>query len=187
MNKREIRKEYLLKRKTITDMQQREFDRRIIDHFRSVSFKDAQYVLSYAPIHERREFDPGPCEQLLRLENNVQIFWPKLFGNDRMEAVLKDEHSALSKNRYNIVEPVSTEAIDPHMLHAVFVPLLAFDLHGFRVGYGKGFYDRFLARCTPEVMKIGFSYYGPIDSIEDADAYDIPLNVCITPERIYEF
>jgi 5-formyltetrahydrofolate cyclo-ligase len=187
MTKREIRKEYMLKRKMITDMQQGEFDRHILDHFRSLSFKGAQYVLSYAPIHERKEFDPAPCEQLLRFQSNVQIFWPKLFGNDRMEAVLKDENSTLSKNHYNIAEPVSTDKIDPQMLHAVFVPLLAFDLRGFRVGYGKGFYDRFLARCSPDVMKLGFSYYKPVDRIEDADTYDIPLNVCITPERIYEF
>jgi 5-formyltetrahydrofolate cyclo-ligase len=187
MTKREIRKEFMQKRKLITDVQQSEFDRHILDQFRSISFKDARYVLSYAPIHERKEFDPGPCEQVLRFESNVQVFWPKLFGNDRMEAVLKDEHSALSRNHYNIVEPVSSDTIDPQMLHAVFVPLLAFDLRGFRVGYGKGFYDRFLARCNPDVSKIGFSYYKPVDRIEDADTYDIPLNVCITPERIYEF
>src|SRR5687768_5985111 len=120
MTKREIRKEFMQKRKLITDVQQSEFDRHILDQFRSISFKDARYVLSYAPIHERKEFDPGPCEQVLRFESNVQVFWPKLFGNDRMEAVLKDEHSALSRNHYNIVEPVSSDTIDPQMLHVVF-------------------------------------------------------------------
>jgi 5-formyltetrahydrofolate cyclo-ligase len=55
------------------------------------------------------------------------------------------------------------------------------------VGYGKGCYDRFLALCRPDIIKIGFSYFEPINEISDTDKFDIPLNYCITPERIYEF
>jgi 5-formyltetrahydrofolate cyclo-ligase len=69
----------------------------------------------------------------------------------------------------------------------VFVPLLAFDNDGYRVGYGKGFYDKFLAKCRPDVLKVGLSYFDAIDTISDRAQFDIPLNYCITPQRIYEF
>ncbi|HEX8461529.1 MAG TPA: 5-formyltetrahydrofolate cyclo-ligase, partial [Segetibacter sp.] len=69
----------------------------------------------------------------------------------------------------------------------VFVPLLAYDKRGYRVGYGKGFYDRYLSLCKPEVLKVGFSYFGPEESIDDTHQFDVPLNYCITPDNIYEF
>jgi 5-formyltetrahydrofolate cyclo-ligase len=67
------------------------------------------------------------------------------------------------------------------------VPLLAFDEKGFRVGYGKGFYDRFLKQCKDGGIKIGLSYFNPIDTIEDAGEFDVPLNFCITPQKVYVF
>jgi len=69
----------------------------------------------------------------------------------------------------------------------IFVPLLAFDETGNRVGYGKGFYDKFLTKCRPDAIKVGLSYFEAIDRISDSEQFDIPLNYCITPQRIYEF
>jgi 5-formyltetrahydrofolate cyclo-ligase len=65
--------------------------------------------------------------------------------------------------------------------------MLAFDKQGYRVGYGKGFYDRYLKRCQPDVMKVGFSFFPPVDQIEDINANDVPLSYCITPHQIYAF
>ena len=75
----------------------------------------------------------------------------------------------------------------PTDLDLIFVPLLICDEQGFRVGYGKGFYDKFLAQCKSDAITLGFNYFSPIDKIQDTDEYDIPLNYCITPEHIYEF
>ena len=69
----------------------------------------------------------------------------------------------------------------------VFVPLLVYDERGYRAGYGKGFYDRYLQLCKDDVIKIGFSYFAPEPLISDVNEFDIPLNFVITPERIYEF
>ena len=69
----------------------------------------------------------------------------------------------------------------------VFVPLLAFDTQGNRVGYGKGFYDTFLTNCKPETIIIGLSFFEAEAAIEDIFESDVPLNYCVTPEKVYKF
>ena len=73
------------------------------------------------------------------------------------------------------------------MVFMVLVPLLNFDEEGNRVGYGKGYYDRFLAHCRPDCIKVGFSYFEPLDSIDDVHEYDIKLDYGITPGGIFVF
>ena len=104
-----------------------------------------------------------------------------------MQAVVTDIDTPFTKTALNIFEPDSNDIIIPGEIDLVFVPLLAFDTNGFRVGYGKGFYDRWLAECKSSCIKVGFGYFEPIESIDDRNEFDVPLNFCITPYRIYEF
>ena len=69
----------------------------------------------------------------------------------------------------------------------VFVPLLAFDEKGNRVGYGKGFYDQFLSKCQPETIKIGLSFFESETLISDTLSTDIQLDYCVTPTKVYNF
>ncbi|MDP2160837.1 MAG: 5-formyltetrahydrofolate cyclo-ligase, partial [Flavobacterium sp.] len=91
------------------------------------------------------------------------------------------------KNDYGIPEPVDGLEVPVAKIDVVFVPLLAYDKNGHRVGYGKGFYDRFLSECKPTTIKIGLSFFEPEDLIEDVFESDIQLNYCITPQTIYIF
>lgn len=94
----------------------------------------------------------------------------------------------LTENRWGIPEPLSDAAPIPATdFDSVLVPLLAFDRQGHRVGYGKGYYDRFLANCRPDCRKIGLSLFGPIDRITDVEPTDVQLDGCLTPERTYYF
>ena len=104
-----------------------------------------------------------------------------------MEAVVVDDDTNYQLNKYNIAEPVDGTIIVPEAIDMVLTPLLAFDANGYRVGYGKGYYDKFLAMCRPDVLKVGFSYFDPIDRIADVDEFDVPLDICITPNQTYEF
>ena len=61
------------------------------------------------------------------------------------------------------------------------------DEKGNRIGYGKGFYDTFLARCRPDTIKIGLSFFKPETRIDGVFKGDIPLNYCVTPEKVYTF
>jgi 5-formyltetrahydrofolate cyclo-ligase len=189
MVKKEIRKIYNANRQGLSAQKIEEDGSRIIENFRGVNLEGIQLLLSYYPIAERNEFNVALCEQLLLLNNpSLQIAWPKLQADIiTMEAILVTRETVLEKNRYNIFEPSDDEIIQPQLIDAVFVPLLAFDTKGYRVGYGKGYYDRFLSRCAQDVVKIGFSYFEALDTIEDINEFDVPLNYCITPTRVYEF
>ena len=104
-----------------------------------------------------------------------------------MEALEYNSSSELIQNSLGIEEPSGGTVLAPEVVDVVLVPLLAFDPKGYRVGYGKGYYDRYLFRCRPDVLKIGFSFFEPVDSIDDISLFDVPLNYSITPMRLYEF
>lgn len=93
----------------------------------------------------------------------------------------------LADNRWGIPEPVEAEEVWPSQFDAVLVPLLAFDEEGHRVGYGKGFYDRFLLDCRPDALRIGLSLEPPVPKIVDAWSGDVQLNACVTPEGVRWF
>jgi 5-formyltetrahydrofolate cyclo-ligase len=92
----------------------------------------------------------------------------------------------IKPNIWSIPEPEGGVQIQDNQIEVVFVPLLAFDIKGHRVGYGKGFYDIFLKNC-PNAIKIGLSFFEAETTLEDQKAYDIPLDYCITPNQIYHF
>ena len=69
----------------------------------------------------------------------------------------------------------------------VITPLLAFDPKGYRVGYGKGFYDRFFASLHKDAKRIGISLFKPCKGIENINEYDVPLTHCVTPNKTYYF
>ena len=97
-------------------------------------------------------------------------------------------HSAteLVENRWGIREPIGDDT-DPEVLDLALVPMLCFDGEGHRVGYGNGYYDEFLRRCRPDCVKAGVSFFPPIERIDDLHDGDIPLDLCITPARVYRF
>ena len=97
----------------------------------------------------------------------------------------------LHPNRWGIPEPEANAAaeVPATAFDAVLVPLLAVDATGHRVGYGGGFYDRFLAQCGPQTQLIGMSVLDetPIARIADVLPTDVPLTACLTPGRLWQF
>ncbi len=91
----------------------------------------------------------------------------------------------LMHNDYGIEEPSGGNKVMENEIDLILVPLLAFDKYGFRVGYGKGYYDKFLFQCRKDSIKIGLSYFDPVDEIEDINSFDIPLNYCVTPRKLF--
>ena len=104
-----------------------------------------------------------------------------------MQHFLLTDQTRFQKNALGIPEPVSGIEIEALKIDVVFVPLLAFDNKGNRVGYGKGYYDRFLARCKPDCIKIGLSFFEEEQDSFIIEPTDIPLDYCVTPEQLYDF
>lgn len=189
MLKKALRDTYLKKRLELNPQAFAEATSVIVNHFESLQLQNVKKVLSYYPILSRNEFDVSHCTEIL-VRNNplVQIGWPRIDAEkNTMEGFTVSPDGLYSKNKYNILEPINGIWMDPETIDLVLIPLLCFTTKGFRVGYGKGYYDRFLVRCKPDVIKLGFSFFDPVDAIEDIDQFDVPLSYCITPSRIYEF
>ena len=98
--------------------------------------------------------------------------------------------TALHENRWGIPEPETAAAeVAAAAFDAVLVPLLAVDETGQRVGYGAGYYDRFLAQCRPGTPFIGLNVLNdaPVARIADVLPTDVPLTACITPGGVWRF
>lgn len=94
-----------------------------------------------------------------------------------------NEQTLIQENEWGIPEPLGGIRVAEEELDLIFIPLLVCDRHGYRVGYGKGYYDRFLAKCRPDALKIGISMFELVDKITDIDPYDIALDACLTPTQ----
>jgi 5-formyltetrahydrofolate cyclo-ligase len=109
------------------------------------------------------------------------------FKTTSMLHYLLTDNTKIKKNEYNIPEPVNGLPVPSEMLDVVFVPLLAYDKQGNRIGYGKGFYDKFLSECKPTTVKIGLSFFEPENLIEDVFETDVKLDFCVSPQKVIIF
>jgi len=141
----------------------------------------------YFPIEKNNEIDTKLIIQVIQAKDK-NVILPKLnLGNKSFLNFLLTDATLLKENEFGIVEPQSGIQIDESQIEVVFVPLLCFDTMGHRVGYGGGYYDRFLKKCPANTIKIGLSFFDPIEKITNTNNTDIKMNQCITPNKIYNF
>lgn len=189
MTKRELRKIFKEKRNSISAAERARLDDLMLIQFQAVDLPFIYSLFTYWPMGHYNEPDTHLFTDYIEFRNReLKIAYPKIeIATGKMVAILIDEESAFKKNNFGTYEPEGTEIIMPDVFDMVFVPLLAFDLQGYRVGYGKGFYDRFLTDCRKDCLKVGFSYFEPVERITDKHEFDVPLNLCITPQSVYVF
>ncbi len=189
MFKKEARKLYRKKRDLLSVTDRLKFDDLILIQLQTVDLPFLSSVLSFYPIEEKAEINTFSITDYLHFRNPaLQISYPKTsMQTHSMQAIACYADTVFIANEYNIPEPEGDEIIHPKDIDLVLVPMLTFDLKGHRVGYGKGFYDRFLKECAPDCLKIGLSYFEPLDNINDASEFDVTLNFCITPQQVYVF
>lgn len=189
MKKKELRNLYKEKRKTISIKDKLIWDDLLLIQFQKFNVNNVRTVFSYWPIKNENEPNTHLFTRYLKhLIPDFRLTYPvSNFTSNKMKAILVKDESDFNINAFGIVEPKNGVEINPNEIDLVIVPMLVCDKLGNRIGFGKGFYDRFLVHCNKEAIKISFSYYEPIDKIEDISAFDVPLNFCITPQHIYEF
>jgi len=189
MTKNQLRETFKAKRNAISDVDRLKWDDLLLIQFQQFDFSNIQSLLSFWPIEHHSEPNVELMTRYLRIMvPDITIAYPVTNLVDySMQAILTDEDSVFKTNQWGITEPIGTVEIPVQKIDLIFIPLLAFDENGFRVGFGKGYYDRFLEKSSPETVKMGFSYFEPVPQISDTNQFDVPLNYCITPQHIYEF
>ena len=109
------------------------------------------------------------------------------FETRTMSHILLQDNTLLKPNSWNIPEPENGISISDEQIEVVFIPLVTFDEKGNRIGYGKGFYDRFLKNCSKDTIKIGLSFFEAENFIIENTSHDVALDYCITPNQVYSF
>ncbi len=190
MNKAQLRPLYIEKRRQYTPEEIQWKSLQIaMNFFSRFNLENIRYLHVFLPIIRQNEPDTWTIIQ--RITKNypaVQIVVPRAnLHTLNMESYLYEPGVALQANKWGIYEPINARLIEASAIDMILLPLLAFDEKGYRVGYGKGFYDRYLQRCRKEMIKIGLSPEGPVAEISDTDSYDAKMDYCISPEKVWEF
>ena len=189
MNKQQLRKTYLAKRQQLSPEEYAGLNWQLLNGFQQLDLSDVQYLHCYLPIIAKKEPDTRLLIDWLKREHlDIGLVYPQTnFTDYSMRHFADDAALTLAENIFGITEPVAGNEVNVAEIDMVIVPLLAFDKKGYRVGYGKGFYDRFMAQCKPSARFIGLSFFEAEDAIGGIDQFDLPLHQCISPSRLYRF
>ena len=190
MTKRELRSQYLRKRRELTEGEVRDRSERIAGiFFHEFDLSRINYLHTFLPMAKTNEPDTWLIVNRIRKDfSDISIVLPRVNSvTGEMENYLYSQEADLELSEWGIKEPRKGVKVDAGIVDIVLAPLLAFDLKGQRVGYGKGFYDRFLSECRPDCLRIGLSLFEAVDQISDVESYDQPLHSCITPNMMLTF
>lgn len=183
MYKKELRKLYKEKRKSLTTVEIESLQESIYEQVFAFDFSSVKKVHIFLPIEKQAEINTYPIISFLREKGKEVVISKSNFTNATLQHYLFEESTVLEINKYGIPEPVGATSIEVKEIDLVFVPLLISDEKNYRVGYGKGFYDRFLSDCKPNVITIGLNFFSPIEKIEDINEFDIALQHIIVPNE----
>ncbi|MUP45239.1 5-formyltetrahydrofolate cyclo-ligase [Gramella sp. BOM4] len=187
MKKAEIRKKFKELRLGLSETEIQEKSLEIANRSLELPVWDFRFYHIFLSIAEQKEIETEFLLHILQGKDKEVVIPKTDHKTGSMHNFLLTDQTVIKKNRWNIPEPEDGIEIPANKLEVVFIPLLAFDKKGHRVGYGKGFYDKFLAGCKPEIVKIGLSFFEPVEEIQEIYSSDIPLDYCVTPEKIFEF
>jgi 5-formyltetrahydrofolate cyclo-ligase len=190
MTKQELRTIYLTKRKELNEAEVAARSEAICDRLFSITdFGKMRVVHIFLPM--RRNNEPNSwliIDRLRRDYPEIKISVPRVKpGTGELDHIYLEKDSDFKDNIWGIPEISNGETTLLNDIDLVLVPLLAFDVAGNRVGYGKGFYDRFLGECGENTIRTGISLFEVVEQIDDIDEFDQALHYCITPFQVHAF
>lgn len=187
MFKAALRTKYKASRQLLTADEIEDKSLAIANRILQLDIWEKTYFHLFLAIEEQKEVETEFILQILAGKDKEIVVSKSNFDTLEMTNYLLTDNTKFQKNKYNIYEPVDGIEVPNTKIEVVFVPLLAYDKQGNRVGYGKGFYDTFLSKCNKDVIKIGVSFFPPEETIDDVYPTDIRLDYCITPSTNYSF
>lgn len=190
MNKTELRKKYLQKRSLLSKQEYSDLNQDLVrNFFQSIDLSQVYNLHLFLPIADKHEVNTFPIRE--KIDNDypqIQLITSiSNFTTHHLLSCQLHRGAYLKPNCWGIPEPETVIPFPDHKIDMVLVPLLAFDLKGNRVGYGKGFYDRFFTKCKPEVVKVGLSLFEAEEQIDDVFGGDVRLDFCVSPQKVYRF
>lgn len=190
MSKDELRLRLTEQRRALTDLQRERFGSAIVERcLKTLEREKIESLHSYAPISSKKEVD---TRQLLKA---VWRRWPKIVtaaprvtGVGLLESVVVNADTEWREHAWGMPEPIEGEVVPrDYQFDAIIVPTLGFDRHGYRLGYGGGYYDRFLD-TQRQALTIGLCYQaGFVESGLQHEDHDVLLNLVITERATYRF
>ena len=186
MNKQELRLKYKELRKALSEEEIEDQSLQLANNALKLPIWEKTNYHIFLPISEKKELNTEYLLHILQGKDKTIIVSKSDFKTLEMKHILLQENTVFKNSPYGIPEPVAGIEILPNQIDVVFVPLMAFDGKGNRLGYGKGFYDRFLKRCKPETIFVGLSLFEAEVEIP-SEENDISLHYSITPNKDYVF
>ncbi len=181
MNKDVLRKRFIKTRSALTFDNVEEKSKKIFENFNSCNFKkEIKKVLVY--LHIGNEVDTKFLIEYLRLKN-ISLFLPANINQEWIVCVFESDDE-LMDGPYGTKQPVFTKQVDVEYLDLAIIPGVAFSKVGFRLGYGKGVYDRLLANFSG--IKVGLAYDLQIVGDFSFEDHDVKMDYIITENRIIQ-
>lgn len=187
MLKKALRIHYKTLRKQLSENQLEEMSLAVANNVLTLPVWEKTYFHIFLPIEAHNEVNTEFILHLLSGKDKEIVISKSDFKTRNMTHFLLTDNTKIKKNEYNIPEPVDGIEVPAKKIEVVFIPLLAYDKLGNRVGYGKGFYDKFLSECQTETIKIGLSFFEPEEQITDVFETDVKLDYCVTPNAVFKF
>ena len=188
MTKSEARQFFLDQRRALNDAERDILNWQIYNRIFASGVLDFTHTVHiFLSMERTREPDTWQLIDKIRREMpSIRLVVPKINGQTLEHYYFEGMHQ-LKQNDFGILEPSQGIPATISKIDFVFVPLVAVDVDGNRVGYGKGYYDRFLKECRPDCVKAGLSFFEPAEVFSDVKEHDVPLDVCFTPTEVYKF
>jgi len=189
MTKAEARTFHLEKRKALNDAERDILNFQIYNRIFASGYLDLVHTVHiFLSMERTREPDTWQLIDKIRRElPQIRLVVPRINESGTLENFYFEGLHQLKQNHFGILEPSQGIPASVNKIDFVFVPLAAFDVEGNRVGYGKGYYDRFLKECRKDCVKAGVSFFEAAETFSDVEEHDVPLDICFTPNNIYKF
>ncbi|MEN8215453.1 MAG: 5-formyltetrahydrofolate cyclo-ligase [Pseudomonadota bacterium] len=189
MNKDKLRKQFLSKRKNLSRNSLQEKSQAISQQFfKHFDLGNIKKLHIFLPILRQNEINTWLIIDEIRQNHShiTPIISKSNFQTYSMESYVLDTNTKIVENSWGIPEPTNAIKCPDDTIDMILMPLLCFDKQGFRVGYGKGFYDRFLPKCRKDIIKIGLSLFESVDKIDDVNENDVRMDFCVKSDAYYE-
>lgn len=187
MTKSELRRKYKLKRQALSSEELESKSLEIANQLLKIPVWDREFYHVFLSITAHKEVNTDYILSILSGKDKHIVVSKSDFETHNMTHFLLSDNTTIKLNAWQIPEPLNGIPITSQQIDVVILPLLAFDTQGHRVGYGKGFYDRFISECKPGTLKIGISVFEAEEKISGILETDAPMDYCVTPQRIYKF